>query len=48
MLNLTYYVIFSDVKLNDGESIAMSKAQKNQITESKGKYVEGNILKIEY
>lgn len=48
MYDLAYYVIAQNVKLNHGETIGMSETQKLKITESKGKYLEGNTLKIEY
>ena len=46
--DLTHYVIASDVVLKDGETIGISAEQKLKITESKGKYLEGTTLKIEY
>jgi hypothetical protein len=48
MFNLVHYVIASNVILKDGETIGMSAVQKLKITESKGKYLEGNTLKILY
>lgn len=48
MFNLVHYVIASNVTLKNGETIGMSAEQKLKITESKGKYLEGNTLKIEY
>lgn len=48
MFNLVHYVIASDVTLKNGETIGMSAEQKLKITESKGKYLDGNTLKIEY
>ena len=48
MFNMAHYVIASNVTLRDGETIGMSATQKLQITESKGKFLEGRTLKIEY
>lgn len=48
MYNLTHYVLAYDVALNDGETIGMSAEQKLRISESKGKFLEGITLKIEY
>jgi len=48
MSNLAHYVIAYDVKLNPGETIGISAEQKLKISESKGKFLEGNTLKIEY
>ena len=48
MYNLTSYVIESDVILKDGETIGMSETQKLQIKQSKGKYLDGQTLKIDY
>jgi hypothetical protein len=48
MFNLVHYVIASNVTLKNGETIGMSVDQKLTITESKGKYLDGNTLKIEY
>lgn len=48
MFNLSHYVIASNVKLNDGETIGMSETQKLKLSITKGKYLEGKTLKIEY
>jgi len=48
MFSLVHYVIASNVTLKNGETIGMSEEQKLTITESKGKYLDGNTLKIEY
>lgn len=48
MYNFAHYVIANDVTLKDGETIGMSATQKLKIKESKGKYLEGNTLKIKY
>lgn len=48
MFNLCHYVIASNVKLNDGETIGMSATQKLKLSITKGKYLEGKTLKIEY
>jgi hypothetical protein len=48
MSNLVHYVIISDVTLKNGETIGMSAEQKLKIVESKGKYLDGITLKIEY
>lgn len=48
MFNLAHYVIAYDVALKDGETIGLSAEQKLKISESKGRFLEGKILKIEY
>lgn len=48
MFNMAHYVIAADVTLKHGETIGVSAGQKLKITESKGKYVDGNTLKIKY
>ena len=48
MFNMAHYVIASDVTLKDGETIGMSATQKLEISYSKGKYLDGNTLKIKY
>ena len=48
MYNMVHYVLAYDVALKSGETIGISVEQKLKITQSKGKYVEGNTLKIEY
>lgn len=48
MFNLTHYVIASDIKLNDGETIGFTADQKLKISESKGKFLQGTTLKIKY
>lgn len=48
MFNLAHYVIASNVTLRSGETIGMSAEQKLKITESKGRYLEGTTLKIDY
>lgn len=48
MYNLAHYVIAQDVTLQDGETIGLSAEQKLKITQSKGQFLEGQTLKIEY
>ncbi|CAL2085946.1 DUF4261 domain-containing protein [Tenacibaculum sp. 190524A05c] len=48
MFNITHYVIAYNVKLRDGETIGLSAEQKLKISESKGKFLGGNTLKIEF
>jgi hypothetical protein len=48
MYNLAHYVVDYDVMLKNGETIGLSVEQKLKITESKGKYLDGQTLKIEY
>lgn len=47
MIDVVYYVITSDVKLCDGETIGFSPEQKLLITLSEGVAVEGPSIKIE-
>ena len=48
IFNLAHYVILSDVTLKAGETIGVTENQKLKITESKGKYLDGKTLKIDY
>ncbi|PCI03838.1 MAG: hypothetical protein COB81_03075 [Flavobacteriaceae bacterium] len=48
MFNLTHYIVASNVILKDGETIGMSETQKLKLSITKGKYLEGKTLKIEY
>ncbi|MBQ0787085.1 MAG: DUF4261 domain-containing protein [Oceanihabitans sp.] len=48
MFNLAHYVIAYNVTLKDGETIGISADQKLKISESKGKFLDGKTLKIEY
>lgn len=46
IIAIASYIIESDVTLNNGETIGFTADQKIQITESKGKFLEGNSLKL--
>ena len=48
MYNLAHYVIAQNVDLKDGETIGFSADQKLQISESKGVFLDGITIKIEY
>ncbi|CAL2078728.1 DUF4261 domain-containing protein [Tenacibaculum sp. 190524A05c] len=48
MFNITHYVIAYNVTLRDGETIGLSAEQKLKISESKGKFLGGNTLKIKF
>lgn len=48
MFHLTHYVIASNVILKNGETIGMSETQKLKLSITKGKYLDGKTLKIEY
>ena len=48
MFNMAHYVIAYDVALKAGETIGISVEQKLKISESKGRYLEGTTLKIDY
>lgn len=48
LLDISTYVIDSDVILRDGETIGFTAEQKLPITKSKGLAVDGDTLKIEY
>lgn len=48
MFNLAHYIVAYDVTLKDGETIGLSAEQKLKITESKGRFLEGQTLKVEY
>lgn len=48
LFNISHYILASNVSLNPGETIGVSETQKLKITESKGYFLEGTTLKIEY
>lgn len=48
LYNIAYYVVASDVVLNDGETIGLSEEQKLSITRSKGICLGGETLKIAF
>lgn len=48
MFNLAHYVVAYDVTLKDGKTIGLSAEQKLKISESKGKFLDGITLKIDY
>jgi hypothetical protein len=48
MYNTAHYVLDSEVTLKNGETLGISAEQKLKISLSKGKYLEGKTLKIEY
>jgi hypothetical protein len=48
LYNLSHYVIAQNVELKDGETIGFSPEQKLKISESKGVFLDGSALKIEY
>lgn len=48
MYNLTHYVIAFNVTLNDGETVGITAEEKILISESKGRFLEGKTLKINY
>ncbi|WP_300342977.1 DUF4261 domain-containing protein [Fusobacterium sp.] len=48
LIDIANYVITSDVKLNDGETIGFSAEQKLPITLSEGVALEEDTLKIEF
>lgn len=48
MFNLTHYVIAFDVTLKEGETIGLSEDQKLKISKSKGHFLDGKTLKVEY
>jgi hypothetical protein len=47
ILNITAYIIESDITLKSGETIGLSAEQKIPITSSKGRFVEGQSFKLE-
>ena len=46
--SITAYIIGSNVTLRNGETVGFSADQKIKITESKGKFLEGQTLKLAY
>lgn len=48
LLDISSYVIESDVELLDGQTIGFSEEQKLPITESEGKALDGSTVKIEF
>lgn len=48
LLNLVNYILVSDVTLKDGETIGFTEEQKLKISISKGKFIDGKTIKIEF
>lgn len=48
MLNLVNYILVSDITLKDGETIGFTEEQKLKITISKGQFIEGKSIKVEF
>jgi hypothetical protein len=48
IFNLAHYVIENDVTLRSGETIGISAEQKLKVSETKGKFLDGSTLRIEY
>jgi hypothetical protein len=48
MLNLVNYILVSDVTLKNGETIGFTEEQKLKITISKGKFIDGKTIKVEF
>lgn len=47
ILNITSYIVNSDITFKDGETLGYTEDQKIKITSSKGQFVEGQTLKLE-
>lgn len=47
IVNICAYVVGSDVTLRSGETLGYTNDQKIKITSSKGKFIEGESLKLE-
>jgi hypothetical protein len=47
IMNICAYVVGSDVTLRNGETLGYTNDQKIKITSSKGKFIEGESLKLE-
>jgi hypothetical protein len=47
IVNISAYVVGSDVTLRSGETLGYTNDQKIKITSSKGKFIEGESLKLE-
>lgn len=48
MLNLVNYILVSDITLKNGETIGFTEEQKLKITISKGQFIEGKSIKVEF
>lgn len=48
MVNLINYILISDVTLKNGETIGFTEEQKLKITISKGKFLDGKTIKVEF
>lgn len=48
LTNFVNYILISNVTLKDGETIGFSEEQKLKISISKGKYIDGKTMKIEF
>ena len=48
LLNLVNYILVSNVTLKNGETIGFTEDQKLKITISKGKFIDGKTIKVEF
>jgi hypothetical protein len=48
LFNITHYVLDYDVTFKDGQTCGLSEEEKIAISASKGKFVDGNTLKLAY
>lgn len=48
LLNLVNYILVSDVTLKDGETIGFTEEQKLKISISKGKFIDGKTIKVDF
>jgi hypothetical protein len=48
LFNITHYVLDYDVSFKDGQTCGLSEEEKIAISVSKGKFVEGDTLKLAY
>jgi hypothetical protein len=48
LFNITHYVLDYDVTFKDGETCGLSEEERIPISISKGKFVDGNTLKLAY
>ncbi len=48
LYNITHYVLDYDVTFKDGQTCGLSQEQRIPINISKGKFVDGNTLKLKY
>ena len=48
LFNITHYVLKNDVTFKDGQTCGLSEKERIPISISKGKFVDGDTIKLAY